>query len=70
MDFKKVRRSWESSKKKYEEAVKKLDSWKGDPELLPRLAQEAQNAWSEFKRNDVEYQNAIILQKMSERYGI
>jgi hypothetical protein len=57
------------AEEKYVSARKKL----ADPSKLSDfclVAQEAQNAWDEFKKLDTELSNVLVLKKMSDLYGI
>ena len=37
---------------------------------LSAVAQQAQDAWNELKRLDVEFKNTVTMKKMGEMYGI
>lgn len=62
-------------KKAREKALRRYEELKGslapieDLTLLQRVAQEANDAWLEFKKLDNEFANCVILKKLGDLYG-
>lgn len=68
IDIESLRKTRDRALKKYEAAKKNLQTPQS-PEMLTALAQEANDAWLEFKKIDVDFKNSSILKTMGDLYG-
>lgn len=68
IDIEPIKKAREKALKKYEMAKQNLQIPQ-PPEILCSLAQEANDAWLEFKRLDIDFKNNSILKTMGDLYG-
>lgn len=64
-----LKKALEEADKKYKEAKKNLQDPCDDLTLIQKAAQEANDAWLEFKRLSNEFANYSIIKKMEDLYG-
>ena len=68
LDIEAIKKKRKLALNKYEQAKKSLQC-PGDPELLPELAQAANDAWLEFKKTDIDFRNIPVMQTMTDAYN-
>lgn len=61
-----IEKALKKSQDRYQMAMKRLGEM---PTNLSSAAQEAQIAWSEVKKLELEYNNASVMREMTELYG-
>ncbi len=64
-DVAQIKKARDAALEKYKSAMNNLQN----PELAVKAAQEANDAWLEYKRMNVEFDNCSILQKLGDLYG-
>ncbi len=57
------------AEQKYISAKKNLEKAMTNPVILQAAAQEAQDAWAEFKKADLDASNHLTLKKIGDLYG-
>lgn len=55
--------------KKCQAAKEKMKTVADNPLILAHVAQEANDAWLEFKHKEVEYNNQLVMKQRGELYG-